>query len=154
MCLIGVHGRGETDFKVKSIEEVIQDDLEEMKGGNDNDDDDEREGDEDEDESGSGEESEGGSDGEANTSKGASETGDDKTESKDQAAKSEIAPSPEGGAVAGEVMVLVPDDNSDDEFDLTVTEWIDILENKDDEAVLGLKVYTQTKEPAVISGRW
>ncbi|KAJ2935083.1 hypothetical protein H1R20_g2057, partial [Candolleomyces eurysporus] len=146
-------GMGEIDFKVKSIEEVIQDDLEEMKGDNDDSDEEDEDEDEEESESGSEEEDEGGSDAGVDTGKPASETGDDKKKSEDDAAKTEgVTPGPDG-AVAGEVVVPVPDDDSDDEVDPTVTEWIDILENKDDEAVVGLKVYTQTKEPAVISGR-
>ena len=103
-------------------------------------------------ESGSEEEGAGGRDG-GDTSEAAGETGDGKAESTGQVAESEVAPKLEGATVAGDVVVPASGVSPDDGFDLTVTEWIDILENKDDEAVLGLRVYTQTKEPAVIVGR-
>ena len=55
----------------------------------------------------------------------------------------------------GTIMLAVPgsDDGSDDGEDVNPTEWVDVLKPSTEEVVLGLRVYTQTQDPAVIVGR-
>lgn len=145
------NGIGEEDYLVKSLEEVIKEDLE---GMND-------------------------SDSDFETVDGDGSDNDDGSEKASEDGKSEPAsePNPEEGALAttggapltpggdagettGEVVVPVPDsldgnsdsDSSDDEP--SPIEWIALLEDNGEEIALGLRVYTQTKdEPAVITGR-
>ncbi|KAJ3521717.1 hypothetical protein NMY22_g12196 [Coprinellus aureogranulatus] len=146
-------GVGEADYLVKSLEEVIKEDLEEMNGGSDSEF-------ETEDEDGSGEED--GSD-------DASEAGKLEAPAVSTAEDGALAtaggtlptPGGEGGETVGEVTVPVPDaDASSDsgsgsgDDGPSPIEWISLLDDKGEEVALGLRVYTQTKdEPALVTGR-
>lgn len=137
-------GVGETDYLVKSLEDVIREDLEETKSA---------ESDEETDT-----DSDGASDSESDkVSSGAED------ESTDGSAASELKPVDKDsggkkeptGDVVGEVTLAVPDGDenkseSDDDVD---NEWRRILEDDGLRATLGLKVYTQTKVPARVTGR-
>lgn len=142
-------GVGEADYLVKSLEEVIKDDLDEM-NGDDNDSDFETD-----DESGS--DSEDG-DEKSSDAPAADAPAQPKPEDGAVAATGEAPPTPggDGGETTGEVTVPVPDgsDSDDSDDEPSAIEWVDLLEDKGEEVALGLRVYTQTKdEPALVTGR-
>jgi hypothetical protein len=142
-------GVGEADYLVKSLEEVIKDDLDEM-NGDDNDSDFETD-----DESGS--DSEDGGE-KSSSAPAADASAEPKPEDGAVATTGEVPPTPggEGGETVGEVTVPVPDgsDSDDSDDEPSAIEWVDLLEDKGEEVALGLRVYTQTKdEPALVTGR-
>ncbi|KAF6743622.1 hypothetical protein DFP72DRAFT_1079815 [Ephemerocybe angulata] len=142
-------GVGETDYLVKSLEDVIREDLEETKSA---------ESDEETDT-----DSDGASDLESDKESSGAE--DEPKKKTDDSAESELKPVDlkdsltEGkkeptGDVVGEVTLAVPDGNENKSDDDDVDdEWRRLLEDDGLHATLGLKVYTQTKVPARVTGR-
>ncbi|KAF6764393.1 hypothetical protein DFP72DRAFT_1163362 [Ephemerocybe angulata] len=124
-------GVGETDYLVKSLEDVIREDLEETKSA---------ESDEETDSDG------GASDLESNKESSGAE--DEPKKTTDEGKKEPT------GDVVGEVTLAVPDGNENKSDDDDVDdEWRRLLEDDGLHATLGLKVYTQTKVPARVTGR-
>ncbi|RXW23954.1 hypothetical protein EST38_g1918 [Candolleomyces aberdarensis] len=135
---------GETDYVVKSLEDIIKQDLEDMNAS-----DSEEETDEDDDD-----DDDSGSSVAGEASKPASEAGEAKPST--EGAGDGEEKKPEDGVTVGEVTIPVPDDDSDseeEEEEVSPVEWVDLIEDKGDEAALGLRVYTQTKDPALVVGR-
>ncbi|KAF6764385.1 hypothetical protein DFP72DRAFT_421321 [Ephemerocybe angulata] len=152
-------GIGETDYLVKSLEDVIREDLEEMNASDsDEETDDEDDGDD-------GSSSEKGSDVEGDASKAASDAGDESQKEKEGEDAKKVEEGSEEkkegtGDVIGEISLAVPDGSEsdsdsggDNDPDTTAVEWCDLLEDKGEQAALGLRVYTQTKDPALVTGR-
>ena len=130
------------DFVAKTLETVIQEDLDELNGETGEDDDeDEGEWEDDDEGGGSEDESEENEDDESENKAADSEIPEEGSDKKGEEEK-------EGG---GEDDSSGDSDGSDDGW--SPVQWVDLLDDKKDKVVFGLKVYTQTKEPAVITGR-
>lgn len=154
-------GVGETDYLVKTLEEVIQEELDEINGVDSEEDDDD---DEDEDGSNDGWVSDDGSEGagekpsDSKPEEEKKEGADAETGEKEGANAEETKePGTTADGVTGEVTLTVPDDGGDaesnDSDEVSPVEWLDLLEGEGEAAALGLRVYTKTRDPALIVGR-
>lgn len=142
-CCADWDGVGETDYLRKSLEDVIREDLEEMQIA--------------EPESYSGSSSDSDSDeSDSDSDNEVASKKDEATETKEGEKVDEGAQTDEKkgeGEVVAEVTITVPEEEKDKKKEISPAEWVDLLDDQGEQTGLGLRVYTQTQEPARVTGR-